>query len=153
MQSPLVRLLIFYALAVFISTAAQSELPEGEGKDVVEDTCTDCHSLRRIVIQRLDEEGWHGILREMLENGAAIDPDDMKTITVYLTKNFGPDRKVNVNKAEADEIGTALRLTSAEANAIVRYRAANGPLKDLGTLEKASGAPDKIDARKSLIEF
>jgi competence ComEA-like helix-hairpin-helix protein len=89
----------------------------------------------------------------MLENGAAIDPDDMKTIAEYLTKNFGPDRKVNVNKAEADEIGRALGLTSAEATAVVHYRTANGSFKDLGTLEKASGAADKIEAKKALIEF
>ena len=51
-------------------TAADSGLPEGKGKDAVESACTDCHSLERIQAQRLDEEGWNGIIHEMMETGA-----------------------------------------------------------------------------------
>ena len=153
MRSQAVQIAFLSLLALSITAEADSGLPEGKGKDLVEDTCTDCHSLRRIKIQRLDEEGWKNILREMIENGAAISSDDMKTIVEYLAKNFGPDRKVNVNKAEADEIGTALQLTREEASAIVRYRKSNGSFKDLATVEKASGAPDKIEAKKALLEF
>lgn len=150
------RLLVSCFLLVSIAaaaTAVDSDLPEGKGKDIVEDTCTECHSLHRIKIQLLDEEGWNNILREMVENGAAIDPDDRKTIVEYLAKNFGPDRKVNINKAGADEISAVLQLTPAEANAIVRYRESNGSFKDLATVEKASGAANKIEAKKALIEF
>jgi hypothetical protein len=145
--------LVLFLFAVSIVAADDPSLPEGPGKDVVEDTCTECHTLHRIKIQRLNEEGWNSILREMLENGAAIEADDIKTIVEYLAKNFGPDRKVNVNKAEADELGLALQLTPAEANGIVSYRKSNGAFKDLTTLEKASGAADKIEAKKGLIEF
>ena len=147
------RLLACYLLVTFIAAARDSDLPEGKGKDVVEDTCTDCHSLHRIKIQRLDEEGWKNILREMTENGAAIDPDDRDTIVEYLAKNFGPDTKVNVNKAAADELSAVLKLTPAQANAIVSYRESNGSFEDLATLEKASGAAGKIEAQKALIEF
>jgi mono/diheme cytochrome c family protein len=146
-------LLVSCVLVLSISAAAASDLPEGKGKDLVEDSCTDCHSLRRIKTQRLDAEGWNNILREMSENGAAIDPNDRKTIVEYLAKNFGPDRKVNVNKAGADEISAVLRLTSAESKAIVSYRESNGAFKDLATLEKASGAADKIEAKKALVDF
>jgi competence ComEA-like helix-hairpin-helix protein len=89
----------------------------------------------------------------MSENGAAIDPNDRKTIVEYLAKNFGPNRKVNVNKAGADEIGAVLQLTPVESKAIVSYRESNGSFKDLATLEKASGAADKIEAKKALIDF
>ena len=37
--------------------------------------------------------------------------------------------KVNVNTAEADEIGMVLQLTPAEAKAIVQYRKSNGHSK------------------------
>jgi competence protein ComEA len=60
---------------------------------------------------------------------------------------------VNVNTADTDEIGAVLHLAPAEAQAIVSYRKANGAFKDLDTLEKASGAPDKIEAKKALVEF
>jgi uncharacterized protein YukJ len=146
-------LLVSFLLLGSITFAAASDLPEGKGKDLVEDSCMDCHSLRRIKVQRLDAEGWNNILREMSENGAAIDPNDRKTIVEYLAKNFGPDRKVNVNRAGADEISAVLQLTPAESKAIVSYRASNGSFKDLATLEKASGAADKIEAKKALIDF
>ena len=146
-------LLVSFLFLGSIAVATASDLPEGKGKDLVEDSCTDCHSLRRIKIQRLDAEGWNNILREMSENGAAIDPNDRKTIVDYLAKNFGPDRKVNVNKAGADEISAILELTPAESKAIVSYRESNGAFKDLAALEKASGAADKIEAKKALIDF
>ncbi len=153
MTSPLVRVLFLLLLVISITTAADSELPDGKGKDVVESTCTDCHSLERIKAQRLNEEGWNGIIREMMENGAAINPDDVKVIVTYLTKNFGLDKKVNINKATASEIVVTLQLAPAEANAIVQYRTRNGRFRDLGELEKVSGLADKIEAKKALIEF
>jgi competence protein ComEA len=149
---PVAWLVILFLLS-HSPSAADSALPEGDGKDAVEDTCRDCHTLRRIEIQRLDEQGWKSILREMLESGATVNPEDANTIIKYLAKNFGPDRKININKAQADEISAALRLTDAEAKAVIRYRKGNGAFKDLATLEQASGAPEKIEAKKSLIEF
>jgi len=152
-RSRMVRILLLALLMLISSGGIASDLPEGKGKDVVADTCTACHSLGRIKAQRLDEEGWKNILREMTENGASIEQDDRATILEYLTRNFGPDAKVNVNTADADEIGDVLHLAPAEAKAIVSYRKANGDFKDLDTVEKASGAADKIEAKKSLVEF
>jgi competence ComEA-like helix-hairpin-helix protein len=145
--------ILLLPLFLLVSSGGASELPEGKGKDVVADTCSECHSVRRIEAQRLDEEGWKNILREMTENGASIEQADRATIVEYLTKNFGPDAKVNVNTADADEIGAVLHLAPEEAKAIVSYRKANGAFKDLDTLEQASGAADKIEAKKALVEF
>ncbi|HMF74598.1 MAG TPA: helix-hairpin-helix domain-containing protein [Bryobacteraceae bacterium] len=140
-------------LVISVVAARGLELPDGKGKDLVESTCSDCHSLDRIMAQRLDEDGWHGIIRQMIENGAAINPNDLKGIVDYLAKNFGPDKKVNINKAGRDEIGAVLKLAPAEATAIVQYRTQHGNFKDLSELEKVSGLADKIEAKKALIEF
>ena len=148
-----VRVLCWLLVVISAATAADSELPDGKGKDVVESTCTECHSLQRVKAQRLNEEGWNGILREMMENGASINPDDVRGIVDYLTKNFGPDKKVNVNKATVSEIAAALQLTSAEADVIVQYRARHGNFKDLNDLKIVSSLANKIEAKKSLIEF
>jgi competence protein ComEA len=136
-------------------TAAGSGLPEGKGKDAVESTCTDCHNLERIQAQHLDEDGWNGIIREMMETGASVNPDDVKVIVDYLTKNFGPDsnKKVNVNNAPSSKIAAVLQLTSGEADAIVRYRVKNGNFKNLNDVEKVGGLADKIEAKKAWIEF
>ena len=148
----ILALFVSFAMITF-AAAADSDLPDGKGKDAVENTCADCHSLERIKTQRLNEEGWNSTVREMIENGASINPDDIKVIVDYLTKNFGPDKKVNVNKAAADELAAVLQLTATEANAIVQYRTRNGPFKDLSELQKVSGLADKIEAKKELIEF
>jgi competence ComEA-like helix-hairpin-helix protein len=140
-------------LLISLATAVDSGLPAGKGKDVVENACSDCHSLERIKAQRLDEEGWNGVIHQMLENGAPINPNDLRVIVGYLVKNFGPDKKVNVNKAAASEIAAVLKLESAEVAALVQYRTQHGKFKDMSELQKVSGLANKIEAKKALIEF
>lgn len=104
-------------------------------------------------MQRLDEDGWSGIIREMIENGAQIEPKDVSVIVDYLARNFGPGKKVNINEAASSEIAAVLKMESADANAIVQYRAQHGKFKDISELKKVSGLADKLEARKALIEF
>ena len=146
MKSCLISLL----LSSLLTAASDSGLPEGKGKEVLENTCTECHSLQRIKAQRLTEEGWNAIIREMIENGASVNGDDVKVIVSYLAKNFGPNRKVNVNQADATEMAAVLQLTSEEANALVQYRTRNGNYKNLSELQKASSAAAKIAAKKAM---
>ncbi len=155
MKSLLACAMFVSLLVASLCAGTETELPEGKGKDVVESTCTDCHSVARIKAQHLDEEGWNGIIHEMIENGAPIDMNDVNVIVSYLVKNFGPekDKKINVNTATADEIATGLALGAGEAAAVVQYRTQHGRFKDLSQLEKVSGLADKIEAKKALIEF
>jgi competence ComEA-like helix-hairpin-helix protein len=153
MKSLLLRVPFLCLLWVSLTAAVDSGLPDGKGKDVVESACSDCHSLERIKTQRLDEEGWNSVLHEMLENGAPINANDMPVIVSYLAKNFGPDKKVNINKAAAEEIAGVLKLESAEVAALIQYRTQHGKFKDLSELEKVNGLAAKIAAKKALIEF
>ena len=153
MKLQLARVTFLLLLVAAPVVAADPGLPDGKGKDVVENTCGDCHTLERVTAQHLNEEGWIAIIREMIENGAPVNPNDMKVIVDYLVKNFGPNKKVNINQAVASEIVGALKLTSAEVDAIVAYRTRHGKFKDLSELEKVSGLADKIEAKKALIEF
>ena len=155
MKSQLAHATLLLVLVVSMAAAVDAELPDGKGKEVVESACTDCHSIERIETQRLNEEGWNGIIHEMIENGAAINPNDMNVIVGYLVKNFGldKDKRVNVNTANATEIATALQLASGDAAAVVQYRTQHGKFKDLSELEKVNGLAEKIEAKKALIEF
>jgi competence ComEA-like helix-hairpin-helix protein len=155
MKSQLIRVpfLLLSLLGFTLCAAEDLDLPEDKGKDVVESTCIDCHSSERIKAQHLDEEGWNAVVREMIENGASINANDVKTIVDYLSKNFGPEKKVNINKAKADEIATALKLTPIEVDAVVQYRTRHGKFKDLSELESLPGLADKIEAKRALIEF
>ena len=46
---------------------AQPSLPDGEGKNVVEATCTTCHGLRQIMGSAgYDADGWHDLIGTMV---------------------------------------------------------------------------------------
>jgi len=55
---------------------------------------------------------------------------------------------VNVNKDSAREIAAGLQLSTAEAEAIVAWRAANGAFRELKDLQKVPG----LDATKLATE-
>lgn len=83
-----------WAICVFVGMAATAfcadgVLPDGKGKDAVVSACSTCHSLDRITELKLSEEGWRNTLRQMIENGASLNPDDINPIVAYLVANFG----------------------------------------------------------------
>jgi competence ComEA-like helix-hairpin-helix protein len=130
-------------------------LPDGPGRDAVEAACTVCHTTGRIVRQKLTVDQWRSTLREMIENGASLNPDQWDPVVAYLARNFGPAPvTVNANTASVQELADTLQLTAAEAQAIVAWRIANGTFKDLADLKKVPGLPaNKIEAQKDKIGF
>ncbi len=127
-------------------------LPEGKGREQVENACTVCHTAERIMRQTMTVDQWRSELRTMVENGASLNPDEWEPVVAYLAKNFGP--KVNLNSASAAEIASALQFTQAEAQAIVAYRAANGPFKEIKDVKKVPGVDTrKIETQENRIVF
>ncbi len=79
------------ALATMAFAAVQDpQLPEGDGKKIVQTACTACHGLDGVVRLHLDKEGWEGLVSSMVSNGAQVDAKDMPVLIDYLVKNFGP---------------------------------------------------------------
>src|SRR5882724_3958358 len=66
-------------------------LPDGEGKGLILGTCTQCHSLNPIVLQRKTAAQWEHTVQDMSMRGAQIRPDELAPITAYLSRHFGPD--------------------------------------------------------------
>ena len=83
----------FFQLGV--STAQAQDLPEGKGKDVVEEVCGACHGTDLVSSRRATKEGWSYIVDDMVSRGASATNDQIKTINEYLYKSFP---QVNVNK-------------------------------------------------------
>ena len=69
--------------------AQSQELPDGPGKDLVEQRCVLCHGLDRATSAKRAPAEWDGILRRMVFLGAPVSADEVKTITTYLGANFG----------------------------------------------------------------
>jgi competence ComEA-like helix-hairpin-helix protein len=132
--------------------ADDSVLPDGKGRDAVENACTVCHTADRIMRQSLTTDQWRSEVRTMVENGASLNPDEWEPVVAYLTKNFGP--KVNVNKDSAQQIAAGLELSAVQAEAIVAFRTANGPFSELKDLQKVPGLdPAKLATEDRKIAF
>jgi cytochrome c5 len=78
------------ALASMAFAAVQDpQLPEGDGKKVLQTACTACHGLDGVVRLHLDKDGWEGLVASMVSNGAQVDTKDFPVLIDYLVKNFG----------------------------------------------------------------
>ena len=140
---------------------AQTPLPPGEGREVVERVCAPCHGVARIALRKLDKDGWARLVESMVNLGAKGSDDDIRIVVQYLSATFplpdsekmNPD-KVNVNKASSVRLTNTLKLFPEEADAIVAYREKNGSFKEWQDLTKVPGVdPKKIEARKEHITF
>jgi competence ComEA-like helix-hairpin-helix protein len=129
-------------------------LPGGAGKEETTRICLDCHGTGNFRQMRLNHDDWADQVAEMVDRGAKGTEKDLAAVTDYLTQNFGPDSKINVNTAPLVELKTILRVTAQEAMALIQYRDANGKFKEWRDLQKAPGVdPGKIEAKKDLMAF
>ena len=70
-----------------------SQLPDGEGKEIVQTACAACHSLGNITNSGHSPEEWKTTVAMMLNVGANVPKDKVDTVTSYLIKNF-PEKSV-----------------------------------------------------------
>ncbi|HEX3940457.1 MAG TPA: helix-hairpin-helix domain-containing protein [Acidobacteriaceae bacterium] len=163
------------------AASAGPTLPPGPGKAILQRACTACHGVDMIVSQRNNVDGWSQTVDEMMSRGADLSDDDADVVVHYLATNFGLQPKpagssnaaappsdaanssaassastapVNVNKASAQDLQSALGLSQAEAQAIVQYRSDHGDFKTWQDVAAVPGAPhDKIQANSKRLTF
>src|SRR5690242_9460962 len=85
----LASLATIFMLTIGASTYAQ-ELPEGQGKALVETACTQCHGIDVIVRQSRSREDWMDVVSRMIGNGAVLSDEDYNQVIQYLAINLGP---------------------------------------------------------------
>lgn len=64
-------------------------LPDGAGKNLVEQNCALCHGLDRVAAVRRSDQGWTDVVHRMATLGAPVSGDNEKTILSYLDVTFG----------------------------------------------------------------
>jgi cytochrome c5 len=64
-------------------------LPDGSGKNLVETRCALCHDLERVATAKRQKASWPVIVSNMVAFGATATPDEAKSMTDYLSANFG----------------------------------------------------------------
>jgi cytochrome c5 len=78
-------------LPVLVSYLAENHgpIPDGAGKDIVLNTCTLCHDLKRIKLGRRSSEEWEETLISMLNEGAPLSDESFVRVHAYLSRHFG----------------------------------------------------------------
>jgi cytochrome c5 len=66
-------------------------IPDGPGKEIVLNTCTLCHDLKRIKLGRRSTEEWEETLISMLNEGAPLSDDAFPVVHAYLSRHFNSE--------------------------------------------------------------
>jgi hypothetical protein len=69
-------------------TSVYGPLPEGPGKAILLNICTQCHTLDRVKVRSGDRDSWDDLLNHMLNEGAPLSDEDYPVLLNYLARNF-----------------------------------------------------------------
>jgi cytochrome c5 len=104
----IVRLILALTAALATVSLAQ-ELPEGEGKKLVEERCVSCHSLKPVVSLQQSQDAWKRLVIQMVAYGAQLNAREVDVATSYLTSHFGPNGSVVAAKTDTPDEKIAKR--------------------------------------------
>jgi cytochrome c5 len=74
------------------TTAAEQKVApaaELDGKALLENRCTQCHSMGRIESKKLSADEWKGIVSRMVGKGANLNDAEQQAVIDYLAKKYG----------------------------------------------------------------
>ena len=130
------------------------DLPEGNGKQLVEQACSVCHTLESVTGQRATRQGVKSIVENLVQRGAEATANEQQILVDYLAKNFPRASKTNVNKASAKDIAATLEIGTKEAESICNYRQEHGEFKDWEALTKVPQLDTKkLEGKKERVSF
>ncbi len=102
--------------------SAQVKLPDGEGKELVENVCSSCHDLDTAIDTKRTEAEWKKVVDTMRSRGAEATEEEFATIVKYLAKNFGKEGPSS-EAAPANE--AAKTSSSASGRVSIKFDAKN----------------------------
>ena len=122
---PLITMALAGSLALAQGRAGLVErpLPDGAGKAAIEGTCADCHAMALVTNTGHTPQDWKLLVERMVNVGAKIPEDQMKTASDYLAKNF-PERDV----PKAVVIPGNAKVTFQEWDSLTRGSRPHDPL-------------------------
>ena len=103
------RRLLAVVIAAAIASAAWAQdrqpdpfaakLPDGPGKEAVLEFCAGaCHQSDKILAAHKTTEEWHATVLQMQRNGAQLFPEDVETVTKYLSSYLSTDVRTSAGK-------------------------------------------------------
>jgi competence protein ComEA len=131
----------------------QDVLPAGPGRDATLKVCSGCHHVRIVASLRLTRDGWAGVVKDMVKQGAKGTDEELAQVLDYLSANFLGEapRPINVNTAPAIDLESVIGLLRSEAKALIAYREKT-PCKVIEDLKNVPGLDfKKIEAARDRI--
>ena len=61
-----------------------------DGMVLLEERCTVCHDLERVVSAQKDREGWEQTVDRMIRRGANLNTEERDILVDYLAQTYGP---------------------------------------------------------------
>jgi len=87
---------------------SETDIPAGEGSEILRRRCLGCHAADLMRQQRLSRSGWERELTKMISWGAAVEDSEKNELVDYLTAHFGVERRSQ--QAPGDIAGSASAL-------------------------------------------
>jgi virginiamycin B lyase len=82
------------ACAAFAAGQQATDLPEGDGRKILETACAACHDWKDVTKFRgYRKEEWADLVSTMIQYGAKLDDTQATVLVDYLVKNLGPETK------------------------------------------------------------
>jgi len=69
-------------------------LPPGEGREIVQTACTQCHAPIAFTQMRAGPDAWRSMVYDMVLRGAQVRLAEIDPVVTYLATNFAPGRDV-----------------------------------------------------------
>jgi competence protein ComEA len=147
------------ALSSFFTSSirAKQGFPDAPAKEYVNRICLQCHEPAQLLGQKRTESDWKKTVARMAQKGVAAPTEQFDAVAAYMAKYFGKEEdttKINMNKANSDEIAAAIGLTPDEAKALVTYREKHGDFREWGEMLVVYGVDGrKLEAAKDKMSF
>jgi hypothetical protein len=142
--------LALLALAAAPAHARAQNLPEGDGKAVVQKLCSTCHPAERGASVRLTREGWQDVMTRMVGLGLKGTDEELNTALEYLATHFKGEAAapLNLNRATPQQLQSIAGLLRSESALVVAHRNKT-PCKTLEDLKAVAGLDfSKIEKRR-----
>ena len=81
-------LLIALLFGVSAPVYSQTNLPGGAGREIVQNVCSGCHELGRVLRSGYSAQDWQTVVQMMKNLGAQVPDEQLPILVKYLAENF-----------------------------------------------------------------
>ena len=138
-------------IALPMSAAIQDRFPDAPGKVELIKVCSECHEAEIVFAHPQTAGEWSETLGSMAQAGAHATDREWQALETYLHAQLAV---IRINEASAGEVQATFDVAEPVAQAVVKYRQANGTFKSLDDVKKVPELDaGKVDARKDRLIF